>query len=79
MTDTRRESAIIAAVYQAWALDHQTDGLPQPTDVGVAVQDGQTPSQYAEGETLLSARGRSLDDLHEQIRVALEEARVYED
>lgn len=53
-------------------------GRPQPTDVGIAVQDGQTPSQYAEGEALLTASGRSLDDLHEQIRVALEEAHVYE-
>ncbi|MDX6307440.1 MAG: hypothetical protein QOI06_486 [Nocardioidaceae bacterium] len=70
MTDPRRESAVIAAIYREWALEQPTGRTEHP-GVEVAKQDGVTPSQYPEGETLLTASRSRLDDLHARIAAAL--------
>lgn len=71
---SRTESQIIHAVHEEWALEVSRNLGPMPTDVDIAPRDGETPSQFAEGEELMRATGAQSDD--HRTRAALAEAGI---
>ncbi|MEJ7629447.1 MAG: hypothetical protein WKF54_07635 [Nocardioidaceae bacterium] len=73
---SRTESQIIHAVHEEWALEVSRNLGPMPTDVDIAPRDGETPSQFAEGEELMRATGAQSDDPDRRTRAALAEAGI---